>query len=215
MIKNVKEITHFLYEIGTLRKTARSHRQALLTDDLSDSISSHSYRVTLIGWFLAKLEKVDPYKVVMMCLLHDTSETRTGDQNWIHKKYTKTFEEEAIYDQIKNLAFADDLFEITDGYSQRVTKEAKIAKDADLLDQVFLLKEYAWQGNQEAFLWLQNNEQVKLLTSKSAKNLAQEILSQTPSDWWSRSGWSADRRKKRPDSSGLVRKLILREAQTS
>jgi putative hydrolase of HD superfamily len=194
MTKDAKKITHFLYELGTLRKTARSHRQALLTDDLSDSISSHSYRVTLIGWFLAKLGKVDPYKVVMMCLLHDTSETRTGDQNWIHKKYTKTFEEEAIHDQINDLAFADDLFEITDEYSQRVSKEAKIAKDADLLDQVFLLKEYAWQGNQEAALWLKDNAQIKLLTSKSAKKLAQEILSQNPSDWWSTSSWSADRR---------------------
>jgi len=194
MTKDVQEITHFLYELGTLRKTARSHRQALLTDDLSDSISSHSYRVTVIGWFLAKLEKVDPYKVVMMCLLHDTSETRTGDQNWIHKKYTKTFEEEAIHDQINSLAFAQDLFEITGEYAQRVSQEAKIAKDADLLDQVFLLKEYAWQGNQEAALWLQNNEQIKLLTSKSAKNLAQEIVSQNPSDWWSASGWSANRR---------------------
>ena len=194
MTKNTKEITHFLYELGTLRKTARSHRQALLTDDLSDSISSHSYRVTLIGWFLAKLEKVDPYKVVMMCLLHDTSETRTGDQNWIHKKYTKTYEEEAIHDQIKSLAFAPDLFEITDEYAQRASKEAKIAKDADLLDQVFLLKEYAWQGNQEAALWLQDNAQIKLLTSRSAIVLAREIISQNPSDWWSASGWSANRR---------------------
>jgi putative hydrolases of HD superfamily len=195
MTKDVQKITHFLYELGTLRKTARSHRQALLTDDLSDSISSHSYRVTVIGWFLAKLEKVDPYKVVMMCLLHDTSETRTGDQNWIHKKYTKTFEEEAIHDQLNSLIFADDLLKITDEYSQRISKEAKIAKDADLLDQVFLLKEYAWQGNQEALLWLKDNEQIKLLASQSAKFLAQEILSQNPSDWWSHSGWSAERRK--------------------
>jgi len=77
MNKDIKEITHFLYEIGTLRKIARSHNQALLTSDISDNIASHSYRVTNIGWFLAKLEKVDPHKVVMMCLLHDTPETRT------------------------------------------------------------------------------------------------------------------------------------------
>jgi putative hydrolase of HD superfamily len=91
-IAQLKKAASFLYEIGTMRKTARAHRQTLLTDDLSDNIASHSYRVTWIGWFLAKAEKVDPYKVLLMCLSHDLSETRSGDQNWIHKKYIKVFE---------------------------------------------------------------------------------------------------------------------------
>ncbi len=65
------KIVNFLYEVGTMRKLMRMHRQVLLTDDMSDSIASHSYRVAIIGWFLAKEENVDPYKTVMMCLLHD------------------------------------------------------------------------------------------------------------------------------------------------
>lgn len=194
MKKDLKEITHFLYELGTMRKIARSHRQTLLTNDLTDNIASHSYRVTMIGWFLAKLEKADPYKVVLMCLTHDSSETRTGDQNWVHKKYTKIFEEEVIMDQLSGISIVNDLVEIAEEYSTKITKEAKIAKDADLLDQVLLLKEYAWQGNQEANQWLKDNEQIKMLSSHSAIILAQEIISQKPSDWWCNQGWSADRR---------------------
>jgi len=43
-----KRIASFLFEIGTMRKLIRMHRQALLTDDISDSIASHSYRATEI-----------------------------------------------------------------------------------------------------------------------------------------------------------------------
>lgn len=45
-----KRIANFLYELGTMRKLMRAHRQVLLTDDMSDSIASHSYRVAMIAW---------------------------------------------------------------------------------------------------------------------------------------------------------------------
>ncbi len=140
-INPAKAFSSFLYEIGTLRKIARAHRQTLLEDDLSDNIASHSYRVTIIGWILAKMEKVDPYKVTMMCLLHDMAEARSGDHNWIHKKYVKIFEEEITEDQFKPLPYHDELFGISKEYSDRKSIESKIAKDADLVDQILLLKE--------------------------------------------------------------------------
>ncbi|MFZ2201793.1 MAG: HD domain-containing protein, partial [Microgenomates group bacterium] len=126
------KLSNFFFEIGTLRKLARSHRQALLTDDLSDNIASHSYRVVMIGWFLANLEKVDPYKVVTMCLFHDTAESRGGDQNWINKKYVKVFEDEIHDNQLRNLPFGEDLHRINQEYNDKKTREAIIAKDADL-----------------------------------------------------------------------------------
>ena len=83
-----------------MRKIIRAHRQVLLTDDLSDSISSHSFRVTIIGWFLAKEEKADLYKTTMMCLLHDMEESRSNDHNWVHKKYVTVFDEEIDKEQL-------------------------------------------------------------------------------------------------------------------
>lgn len=195
MSKKLTKITHFLYELGTLRKTARSHRQTLLTNDLSDNIASHSYRVSAIGWFLAKLEKADPYKVLLMCLFHDSGEARTGDQNWVHKKYVKTFDQEVVKDQLSGLPMSEELLQINSEYELRQSRESKIAKDADFLDQILLLKEYAWQGNQEAGLWLKDNEQFKRLFTGSARKIAAEIMSQNPSDWWGKSGWTSDRRK--------------------
>ncbi len=62
--------------MGTMRKVLRMHRQTLLTDDMSDNIATHFYRVALIGWVLAKMEGANPYKTLMMCLLHDMGEVR-------------------------------------------------------------------------------------------------------------------------------------------
>ncbi|MCE9644346.1 HD domain-containing protein [Candidatus Parcubacteria bacterium] len=188
-----KKITQFLFEIGTLRRVPRMHRQTLLIDDTSDNIATHSYRVGLIGWFLAKMEKADPYKVVMMCLCHDMSEARTGDHNWVHKRYVKIFEEEIRKDQLGTLPF-NDLRDLAGEYDARESKEAIIAKDADILDQLLLLKEYAWQGSREAELWLtgkdssdglaSGNKQLQLLRTESAKRLGEVIFSEKPSDWW-------------------------------
>lgn len=186
-------LANFFYEVGTLRKLIRSHRQTLLTDDTSDNIASHSYRVCVIGWFLAQLEKVDPYKVVSICLFHDTAEARSGDQNWVHKKYVKVFDEEIIPDQFKNLPFEKELISLSHEYHERKTKTARVAKDADLLDQILLLKEYAWQGNQEAVDWLEGDNQYRLLKTISAKKLAREIKRQKPSDWWHHV-WTSTRR---------------------
>jgi len=181
---SIKKLISFFFEVGTLRKTMRSHRQTLLTDDLSDNIASHSYRVSIIGWFLATKEKADANKVAMMCLLHDLEETRAGDQNWVHKKYIKAFEEEIREDQLKPLLGSKELLKISHEYSERKTLEAKIAKDADLLDQILLLKEYSWQGNKEAEDWLKGGEQEKLMFTETGKKLAKEAYYQRPSDWW-------------------------------
>jgi putative hydrolase of HD superfamily len=185
-----KKIADFLFEIGTMKKLPRIHQQMLLSQDLSDNIATHSYRVTMIAWFLAKMEKVDVYKAVMMALLHDVGEIRSGDHNYVHKKYIKIFEEEVNKDQLGELPFAD-LFKIRKEYSKKKSKEAVVAKDADLLDQILLLKEYAHQGVREAEIWLKGkgnkeriNIQYKNLQTVSAKKLGKIILNGKVSQWW-------------------------------
>lgn len=190
--EEVKELANFLFEVGTLRKVARAHRQTLLTDDLSDNIASHSFRVVWIGYILAKMEKVDASKVMMMCLAHDLSEARSGDQNWVHKKYVKVFEEEIIDQQFKNSLFVDVKKQMEE-YLIRESRESLVAKDADLLDQLLLLREYEWRGNKEAGRWLLGSRTLKMVVTKSGKKLAKEILSVGVSDWWS--GAFTDKRR--------------------
>ncbi len=197
--KNQDKITNFLYEIGTMRKLMRIHRQVLLTDDMSDSIASHSYRVTMISWFLAKEEGADPYKTVMMSLLHDVAEVRSNDHNWIHKKYVKIYEDEITDEQLGSLPYSD-LKDFIDEYEKRESKEAVLAKEADVLDQILLLREYEWSGNKEANVWLYGkgkakvNAQLEKLKTATGKKLGESIYKVGPSDWWNNI-WTSKNRK--------------------
>lgn len=186
------EVSHsaqFLFEVGTMRKIARMHRQVLFTDDLSDNIATHSFRVAFIGFILAKMEGADWQKVVMMCLLHDTGESRTNDHNWIHKRYVSEDEGQVRQEQLGSFPFPE-FADLSREYVERKTKEAIVAKDADVLDQVLLLREYEWQGNKEAAIWLAGKDcprpyaYLDYTKTESAKILGKEIYDQDPGSWW-------------------------------
>ncbi len=188
-MKKEERLADLLYEVGTMRKLARMHRQVLMTDDLSDNIATHSFRVAIIGALLAEMEGADVSKVVLMCLLHDFGEARSNDHNWVHKRYV-TIDEEAIrneqFGSLPTLLFSS----IAGEYMARQTKEAKLAKDADLLDQILLLREYEWQGNKEARTWLYGKgkkvgkRRIQNLQFKSSQRLGAALYAREPSQWW-------------------------------
>lgn len=172
-----------------MRRIQRMHRQTLLVEDTTDTIASHSYRVALIGWHLAKISGADPYKTVMMFLIHDLGEIRSNDHNWVHKRYVKVYDDEITKDQLGSLPFAD-LFEIANEYEERESIESKLAKDADILDQILLLREYEWQGSREARIWLDGKKGEKdarpldRLKTEVAKELGLAMYERSPSEWW-------------------------------
>lgn len=182
-------LADFLFEVGTMRRLQRMHRQTLLVEDSSDTIASHSYRVALIGWHLAKLAGADPYKVTMMCLIHDLGEIRSNDHNWVHKRYVKVFDDEIAKDQLGTLPF-DDLLHIANEYEERQSTESLLAKDADIIDQILLLREYEWQGSKEASIWLNgkkndsDSKPLDRLKTEVGKNLGETLYTKNPSDWW-------------------------------
>lgn len=180
------KIANFLYEIGTLRKIPRMHMQAFLTNDTSDNIATHSFRVPFIAWMIAKAEGLDPYKTAMMALMHDLGEVRTGDHNWIAKRYIKIEEDQIIEEQLGPLPDGE-LLILAKEYKERMSREAIAAKDADLIDQILLLREYAHQGNKEAERWLtteRSHKRVDALKLLTSKKIAEAILQTNVYDWW-------------------------------
>lgn len=188
-VTDTNRLADFLFEVGTMRRIQRMHRQTLLVEDSSDTIASHSYRVALIGWHLAKLAEVDPYIVTMMCLIHDIGEIRSNDHNWVHKRYVKVYDDEIKKDQLGTLPF-DDLFAIASEYEERNTLASQLAKDADILDQILLLREYEWQGSKEAKIWLEGKKGEKdacpldRLTTTIGRELGAALYKRNPSEWW-------------------------------
>jgi putative hydrolase of HD superfamily len=176
---NIDKITNFFFEIATLRRLTRAHRQMI--GKVNDNISDHSFRVTVIGMILAKLEKCDENKVLKMCLFHDTAETRIGDQNFINKQYLELHEKKAQQDQMKELPIAKEILPLLEEYKEKKSKEAIVAKDADLLDQMILQQEYFYKDSKNRKIWQDYTEEG--LKTESAKKLAQKIRKSNPFQW--------------------------------
>ena len=176
----IKNITNFLFEAGTLKRLVRNSYQALGSG--GGTIAEHSFRCALIGYCLANLEKANADKTIKMCLFHDLLETRTGDQNWINKHYTKADKEKARKEQCDALPFGKEMLKLLAEYEQRKTKEAILAKDADVLEQMFQEKECYELGNKQAMDWLKYSK--ARLKTKIAKEIAKQIIKGESREWW-------------------------------
>lgn len=177
----MKKSAQFLFEVGMLKRTPRTGYQFLGSG--SESVADHSFRTAVIGYVLASQEPdADLNKVILMCLFHDLPEARTGDHNYVNKRYVRADEERAIRDQVRELLFGDEIISLTQEFNTDDTLEARLARDADQLDLILELKEQLDLGNPSARDWL--SFAVKRLLTGSAKGLAQEILTTDRSEWW-------------------------------
>jgi putative hydrolases of HD superfamily len=175
------KIINFFFEMGMLKKTPRSGSQFLGSG--RESVADHSFRMAMIGFALARMDgSVDPFKVVCMCLVHDLPEARTGDQNYVNKRYVTVDEAGAIADLAKSLPFGDELKELLKEYRDSETAEARLVHDADQLDLILELKEQKDLGNSYAEKWIYFARQ-RLIT-EIAKEIAEEILTTDSTDWW-------------------------------
>ena len=177
----MQSIVNLLFEAGMLKRTPRTGLQFLGTG--RESVAEHAFRVTFIGYVLARMEKdVDEAKLIKMCLLHDLHEARTGDLNYMNKKYVKIDEKKAIKDLTKTLPFGDDISNSVEEFNSGKSKEALLANDADQLDLILMLKENKDLGNKYADEWI--SFALKRLKTDTAKELAQKILDTDSTHWW-------------------------------
>jgi len=176
-----KGIINFFFELGMLKRTPRSGFQFLRSG--RESVAEHSYRMSLIGFTMARLTPgVDPFKVLCLCLFHDVPEARTGDLNYVNKQYVTVHEQEAIDDLAATLPFGGEFKALLAEYRARQSLEARLAHDADQLDLILELKEQNDLGNVYANQWIHFAR--KRLQTDMGKTLAAQILTTDSSDWW-------------------------------
>ena len=151
-IKKDKDLTSeldFLFEAGYLKKLRRSGWLLAGLHD-GESVAEHVFRTAVIGFVLACLEEVDPYKVASLCLFHDIQEARVSDLNPLTKKYFDQDRAEATARtelcQTLNGKVSHCLERLFADYSDRGTREAVIARDADLLECILQAYEYKHSG---------------------------------------------------------------------
>lgn len=177
----MKRIAHFLFEAGMLQKTPRSGFQFLGSG--SESVAEHVLRTIFIGYTLCKLDpEVNEARVLKLCLVHDLPETRTGDMNYVNKKYVEVNEKKAVDELAQTLPFGEEIRSAIDEFNEKKTREALVAHDADQLALILQLKEYGDLGNKYSQEWI--GFAVQRLCTDTAKDLARVIAETDSSEWW-------------------------------
>lgn len=177
----MKHIANFLFEVGMLKRTPRTGFQFLGSG--AQSVAEHSFRVAMIGYVLAQMDgKADVGRVLQLCLFHDIPEARTGDLNYVNKKYVQVDEAKAVEDLASQLPFGDDYRQSLHEFMARETCEAQLAHDADQLEMVLSLKERKDLGNRYADEWYPFSK-LRLKTD-IARELAETIWETDSTKWW-------------------------------
>ena len=142
--KIMKELINFLFEVGMLKKTPLSGYQFLVSGH--ESVAEHSFRTAIIGYLLSLQEpEANSQKITLMCLFHDLPEARTGDQNYVNKKYVRVDEDRAMKDLARDLPFGDEIISLAREFNKGESLEACISRDADQLDLFTDVDDYYWQ----------------------------------------------------------------------
>lgn len=141
-----------------------------------DSVAEHSLIATQIGYFLALMEWVDPAQVVITLLFHDLPETRIGDLHRIATRYIEwkdEAEKNVLEDQLDWLPGKDKIWELVRAFEEKRGDVARVAKDADYLEQAFQAKIYEEQGYAMAKNRIENVW--RALQTASAKQLREAM----------------------------------------
>jgi len=177
----MKEIVYFLFETGMLKRTPRTGLQFLGSG--KESVAEHSFRAIMVAYVLAKLcLHVDETRILKMMLFHDILESRTGDLNYVNKKYVEVDEEKAVAELTHFLPFGNEVKDLLKEFREKKTQEALIANDADQLELILMLKEYGDLGNKYTEDWI--SFALKRLHTPQAKEMAESILSTDSAEWW-------------------------------
>lgn len=179
---------NFLFEMGNIRYIDRFWRRFYNKDFAN--VAEHHFRVFWIAMILAAREEaaghtVDMGKLAQLVMVHDITESRTGEVDYISRQYVERKEELAIDDMLEATSVETYFRAMWDEYEARESLEAKIAKDADNLDVDFELAEQAVRGDRLQAEWKDNRNHVahtKLFT-QAAKDIAEQLKTANPHDW--------------------------------
>ncbi len=148
-----------------------------------ESVAEHVYTAMFIGYVLAQLEpKANAHRLTTMCLLHDLPEARTGDLNYVQKKYATANEGQAMSDAFHDLPFGQDMKNIITEYNAGQTLESQLAHDADQLALIIDLKSLKDVGHQTPQTWLPHV--LKRLKTPLGQQLADALLNEDWDGWW-------------------------------
>lgn len=175
---------NLMHEVTMLAKTPRSGFAFLGSG--KQSVAEHSFGVAWIGYILGELcpntKPLNRERLILLCLVHDLLEARTGDLNYVNKKYVSVDEEAAAQAVRQDYPCGHFLYDALKEYREGKTLESQLAHDADQLELLLILKQQLELGNKRAQIWFE--KVCQRLTSDISKQLAAAIAESCSDSWW-------------------------------
>jgi len=185
---NLSEFTaalNFFAEAGLLKRVKRSGWWVAGIKE-PESVAEHSFRTAVMGFAMAYLEGVDPFKVTAMTLFNDIHEARINDLHKMGHYYIdfKNAEKKVFKDQVAKLSpkVKTNLQLIRAEYDAQNTPESILARDADILECLIQAKEYVDDGQTRAKYFL--TRAPRYLKTQTAKKLWKAMQKWDTNDWW-------------------------------
>ena len=176
-----KNIADLLFEAKILKELPRSGYHFLGTG--SENVAEHSFMTVFITYAISSMEPdLDKEKLLKMALLHDLPEARTGDFNYVQKRYAKVKEEKAVSDLIEGLASGEEIREMIDEFNACRTREAELVNDADQISFLLELKKLQDTGSGSCGKWIEIV--VRRIQTDTGKFIARKIMETRWDNWW-------------------------------
>lgn len=171
-----------VHELGMLARIQRSGLHFLGSG--RQSVAEHSFRVACVAHILARRcgQPVDEARLLRLCLFHDLPEARIGDHNYVNRKYVRVDAPRLRGDLESASPLGPDLVALVEEFESGESLEAQLARDADQIELLALLREEADLGNPRATGWMPPC--LQRIQTEAGKALAEEVCA-TPADhWW-------------------------------
>jgi len=177
----MRNIANLLFKAKILKEIPRSGYHYLGAG--KESVAEHSFSISFIAFVMSQMEpNVDALKLIAMCLVHDLPEAKTGDLNYVQKKYVTADENKAVEDITRDLPFGSSLADLLYEFNSGQSVEAKLARDADQLALILDLKALSDIGYDPPKKWLPFA--LKRLETKTGQDLAESIMKTEWDAWW-------------------------------
>lgn len=174
------------HEAGHLKQTPRTGwlRAGVR---MPESVAEHSWRVSVLAYFIAHAEGADAEHAAVLGMFHDLAEARTGDVDWVGRNYLdKATDAKVVRDQAAGLwpVHFEGVTEAVCEHAGGATAEAACARDADKLECLLQAREYEQQGYPLARGWVET--MLAAVRTPTGKALAEAALAADPAEWWRR-----------------------------
>lgn len=143
----------FFNTVANLKNIPRQGWIDKLGIEKPESVSDHTFSMTVMAMIFSDLQRLDTLKILKMCLLHDLAESVTGDMtpSQISKEDKAVLETQHMAEILKNLPseLEREFLELWHEFQQNLTPESRMVHELDKLEMALQAKIYEKNGFSE------------------------------------------------------------------